>query len=107
MRRAISLFCVPLLAVAFVPAARGDLSCDFIRSLDWMIDASDVIVIVEIQQQGKQKLAQTVKVLKTTGNRKLKNWPQTELADLAAKLPAGRPLLIFGRYGKDGTPRVV
>jgi hypothetical protein len=104
MKSTICQLCLLVLATAFAPSVRADLYSDFVKSLEWLTDSSDVIVIVEITQQDIQKVARTVTVLKAAGGRKLKDCPHSELTRLAAELPGGRRLLIFGRFDRDNAP---
>ena len=63
-RIAIYPVCLLLIAAAFPPAARADLSSDFLP-LDWLIDSSDMIVVVEVTQADERKITKTEAVFKT------------------------------------------
>jgi hypothetical protein len=95
-----------ILATALAAPARADLYSSFVSSVEWRIDSSDVIVVVEVAQTGRQKTAKTEAVLKSVRDCKLKDWPHPDLVKLVAELPPGRRLLVFCRYGKDKVPHI-
>jgi hypothetical protein len=107
MKNAIYRLCLLAIASTLVPSARADLNSYFVRSLEWLTDSSDVIVIVEITQSSSHKIATTQTVIKGPAQSRLQGWPHSALATFVAELPRGRRLLVFGRLGKGGTPQVV
>jgi hypothetical protein len=64
-----------LYLTTFALSARADLTSVFVPSLEWLIDSSDVIVVVEVGQEGHEKVTKTEAVLKAVDQRRLRDWP--------------------------------
>jgi hypothetical protein len=89
-----------LFLAVFTRPARADLTSEFVRSLDWLIDSSDLVVVVEVGQRGGKTFANTEAVLKGPAQPGLAGWPPADLAGIVAGLPRGRRLLVFARAGR-------
>jgi hypothetical protein len=107
MKITIYPLCLLVVASTLASSARADLDSYFVRSLEWLTDSSDVIVIVEVTQSANKMVAKTQTIIKAPAQARLQDLPHGELNKLVADLPPGRQVLVFGRLGKGGTLRVV